>query len=55
VPQQHQGASGTHPTRLVGLGLVVTEPHVGYKVMPVTVEDLMELTDARLEMESLDG
>jgi len=40
-------------TRLVALGLVVTEPHVGYTVMPLSVEDLTELTDARLEIESL--
>lgn len=40
-------------TRLVALGLVVTEPHVGFRVMPLSVADLNELTDARLEIECL--
>src|SRR5882757_1756271 len=40
-------------TRLAGQGLVVSEPHLGYTVTPLSAEDLDELTDARIEMETL--
>jgi DNA-binding GntR family transcriptional regulator len=40
-------------TRLVGQGLVVNDPHVGFSVMPLSSEDLVELTDARIEIETL--
>lgn len=40
-------------TRLVGQGLVVNEPHVGFSVTPLSPEDLVELTEARIEIETL--
>jgi DNA-binding GntR family transcriptional regulator len=40
-------------TRLAGQGLVISEPHLGYSVTPLSREDLDELTDARIEMETL--
>lgn len=39
--------------RLAEQGLVRNEPQQGFSVVPVSVEDLRELTDARCEIESL--
>lgn len=40
-------------TRLAAEGLVVSEPHLGYAVTELSVDRLTELTDARLELETL--
>ncbi|GAA4526789.1 GntR family transcriptional regulator [Amycolatopsis samaneae] len=40
-------------TRLVAEGLVVARPHQGYLVRPLSHQDLAELTQARVEIESL--
>ncbi len=39
--------------RLVEQGLVQSEPQLGVRVVPVSVEDLSDLTEARLELETL--
>jgi GntR family transcriptional regulator, carbon starvation induced regulator len=38
---------------LVAEGLVVVEAHRGYHVMPVSREDLLDMTETRVEIESL--
>lgn len=40
-------------TRLTGEGLVVSAAHLGYAVTDLSVEQLEELTDARLELETM--
>lgn len=40
-------------TRLAAEGLVTTEPNVGFTVTDVSTDRLVELTDARLELEGL--
>ncbi len=40
-------------TRLAEQGLVVAEPNVGFRVMPLTVADLRDLTRTRIDLESL--
>ncbi|KXF51360.1 GntR family transcriptional regulator [Rhodococcus sp. SC4] len=40
-------------TRLAAEGLVVSAPHLGYAVPTLSAHQLEELTDARLELESL--
>ncbi|MFI1920114.1 GntR family transcriptional regulator [Nocardia sp. NPDC020380] len=47
------GATREALTRLVAEGLVVTKPHLGYQVRPLSHQDLAELTEARVEIESL--
>lgn len=39
--------------RLVEQGLVVSEPQVGFHVVPVSVDDLRHLTEARVAIETL--
>jgi DNA-binding GntR family transcriptional regulator len=40
-------------SRLVEQGLVLSEPQLGYRVTPVSEEDLRDLTDARIDVETL--
>lgn len=40
-------------TRLAGEGLVTSEPHLGYAVTELSVDHLEQLTDARVELETL--
>lgn len=40
-------------SRLTAEGLVICEPQRGFRVAPVSASDLMQLTDARLEVERL--
>jgi DNA-binding GntR family transcriptional regulator len=40
-------------SRLVEQGLVLSEPQLGYRVTPVSEEDLRDLTDARIDIETL--
>lgn len=40
-------------TRLAEQGLVRAEPRIGFRVMPVSVEDLADLTATRIDIESL--
>ncbi|MFC6880808.1 MULTISPECIES: GntR family transcriptional regulator [Actinomadura] len=40
-------------TRLVSEGFVTTQSHHGFMVVPLSHEDLADLTDARVEIESL--
>ncbi|MCE7001627.1 GntR family transcriptional regulator [Kibdelosporangium philippinense] len=40
-------------TKLVSAGLVQSEPHLGFVVTQLTLEDLAELTQARIELETL--
>ncbi|MFW0795923.1 GntR family transcriptional regulator [Gordonia sp. CPCC 205515] len=40
-------------TRLAAEGLVTTEPNVGFTVTDISTDRLLELTDARLELEGL--
>ncbi|WP_346767808.1 FCD domain-containing protein [Knoellia koreensis] len=40
-------------TRLVEQGLVTAETNVGFRVMPVSIEDLRDLTATRIDIESL--
>ncbi|MFE7421154.1 GntR family transcriptional regulator [Rhodococcus sp. NPDC057529] len=40
-------------SRLVSQGLVNSEPQQGFRVSPISVEDLMHLTEARCEIEVL--
>ncbi|MFJ8026200.1 GntR family transcriptional regulator [Streptomyces sp. NPDC096311] len=40
-------------TKLAAEGFVVTKPHQGYVVRPLSHEDLAELTQARVEIESM--
>ncbi|RJQ81255.1 FCD domain-containing protein [Pseudonocardiaceae bacterium YIM PH 21723] len=47
------GATREALTRLVAEGLVVSKPHHGYLVRPLSHQDLAELTQARVEIESL--
>ncbi|MDT8913093.1 GntR family transcriptional regulator [Amycolatopsis sp. PS_44_ISF1] len=47
------GATREALTRLVAEGLVVTRPHLGFQVRPLSHQDLAELTQARVEIESL--
>jgi DNA-binding GntR family transcriptional regulator len=47
------GAAREALTRLASAGLVRSQAHQGYVVTPLTVEDLAELTVARVEMEGL--
>lgn len=47
------GAAREALTRLAGAGLVRAQPHQGYAVAPLSHEDLAELTQARVEVESL--
>ncbi|GAA3546455.1 GntR family transcriptional regulator [Amycolatopsis ultiminotia] len=46
------GAAREALTRLVGEGLVQSQPHQGYRVVPLSHEDLADLTYARVEVES---
>lgn len=46
------GAAREALTRLTGDGLVQSQPHQGYRVMPLSHEDLADLTYARVEIES---
>ena len=46
------GAAREALTRLAGDGLVQSQPHQGYRVMPLSHEDLADLTYARVEIES---
>ena len=39
--------------RLVEQGLVVSEPQVGFHVVPISVEDLTHLTEARVAIETM--
>lgn len=48
-----QGVLREALARLVAEGLVVSEPQVGYRVMPLSIKDLEDLTDARCEIEGL--
>lgn len=48
-----QGVLREGLARLVAEGLVVSEPQVGYRVMPLSIKDLEDLTDARCEIEGL--
>ncbi len=47
------GAAPEALTRLVADGFVRTQSHQGFSVMPLSHEDLAELTRARVELESL--
>ncbi|MEU6148275.1 GntR family transcriptional regulator [Streptomyces sp. NPDC047081] len=47
------GATREALTRLSAEGLVVSKPHQGYLVRPLSHQDLAELTQARVEIESL--
>ena len=47
------GAAREALTRLAGAGLVRSQAHQGYVVTPLSVEDLTELTVARVEIEGL--
>ena len=47
------GAAREALTRLVADGFVRTQSNLGFRVMPLSHEDLAELTYARLEIESL--
>ena len=47
------GAAREALTRLTAEGLVKTRPHLGYTVTPLSHEDLADLTQARVEIESL--
>lgn len=47
------GAAREALTRLAAEGLVRTQPHQGYMVTPLSHEDLADLTQARMEIESL--
>lgn len=47
------GAAREALTRLAGSGLVRNRPHQGYLVTPLSHADLAELTQARIEVESL--
>ncbi|MFE4755033.1 GntR family transcriptional regulator [Streptomyces mirabilis] len=47
------GAGREALTRLAAEGFVVTRPHQGYIVRPLSHEDLADLTQARMEIESL--
>lgn len=40
-------------TRLAEQGLVTAEPNVGFRVMPLTLEDLRDLTRTRVDIETL--
>lgn len=40
-------------TRLAEQGLVTAEPNIGFRVMPLTVEDLRDLTRTRIDIETL--
>lgn len=48
-----QGVLREGLARLVAEGLVVSEPQLGYRVMPLSIKDLQDLTDARCEIEGL--
>lgn len=39
--------------RLTAEGLVIAEPQRGYRVSPIAIDDLRQLTDARIEIEAL--
>jgi DNA-binding GntR family transcriptional regulator len=39
--------------RLAGQGLVTSEPHIGFTVTPLSRESLIDLTDARVVLESI--
>ncbi len=47
------GAAREALIRLVGEGLVTTQPHLGYRVTPLSHADLADLAQARGEIESL--
>ncbi|MFI5756305.1 GntR family transcriptional regulator [Streptomyces sp. NPDC051569] len=47
------GAAREALTRLTSEGFVLAQPRHGYQVRPLTQADLIELTDARLEIEAL--
>ncbi|MEC3919205.1 GntR family transcriptional regulator [Nocardia sp. CDC160] len=51
--QTSVGATREVLTRLTAEGLVQTQPHLGYVVTSLSHEDLAELTQARVEIESL--
>jgi DNA-binding GntR family transcriptional regulator len=48
-----QGAVREALSRLTAEGLVVAEPQKGFKATPVSVPDLVDLTEARIKIESL--
>lgn len=47
------GAAREALTRLVGEGLVQAQANQGFRVTPLSTEDLADLTEARVELESL--
>ncbi|MFC9359096.1 GntR family transcriptional regulator [Rhodococcus sp. NPDC057014] len=51
--QTSVGAAREALTRLVAEGLVQSQPNVGYTVTPLSIEDLNDLTEARVELECL--
>ena len=50
---QNQLEACAKRSRLSAEGLVVAEPQRGFKVAPVSLEDLADLTKARIEIETL--
>jgi DNA-binding GntR family transcriptional regulator len=48
-----QGVLREGLSRLVAEGLVVTEPQLGFRVMPLSIADLDDLTSARCEVEGV--
>ena len=40
-------------TKLVATGLVKSQPHLGFVVTPLSIDSLTELTEARIELETL--
>lgn len=51
--QTSVGAAREALTRLVSEGLVRTQPNLGYTVTPLSLADLSDLTEARVELECL--
>lgn len=48
-----QGVLREALARLVAEGLVISEPQIGYSVMPLSITDLRDLTEARSAIEGL--
>jgi DNA-binding GntR family transcriptional regulator len=51
--QASQGVLREGLSRLAAEGLVVAEPQLGFRVMPLSVKDLEDLTDARCDIEGI--
>ena len=51
--QTSVGAAREALTRLVSEGLVRTQPNLGYTVTPLSLEELADLTEARVDLECL--